>query len=130
MVDASESETEPAGLTIDDLAGASKVPSRTIRFYQSKGLLPKPVIRGRVAFYDKAHLERLELIASLQDRGLRIEAIRDLVTRMDRGELDKLIERVEPAPRDIRRFTNEDDERYRHEDRDHRRRSFWRELFD
>lgn len=88
MVDASESETEPAGLTIDDLAGASKVPSRTIRFYQSKGLLPKPVIRGRVAFYDKAHLERLELIASLQDRGLRIEAIRDLVTRMDRGELD------------------------------------------
>jgi DNA-binding transcriptional MerR regulator len=74
--------------TIDDLASISQVPSRTIRFYQSKGVLPKPIIKGRVAFYGKPHLERLELIASLQDRGLRIEAIRDLVIRIDRGELD------------------------------------------
>lgn len=74
--------------TIDDLASVSQVPSRTIRFYQSKGVLPKPNIRGRVAFYGKPHLERLELIASLQDRGLRIEAIRDLVARIDKGEVD------------------------------------------
>jgi len=74
--------------TIDDLASVSQVPSRTIRFYQSKGVLPKPIIKGRVAFYGKAHLERLELIASLQDRGLRIEAIRELVQRIDKGELD------------------------------------------
>jgi DNA-binding transcriptional MerR regulator len=77
-----------AEYTIDDLARQSQVPSRTIRFYQSKGVLPKPLIKGRVAFYGKAHLERLELIASLQDRGLRIEAIRELVARIDKGELD------------------------------------------
>jgi len=40
-----------AEYTIDDLASVSQVPSRTIRFYQSKGVLPKPVIKGRVAFY-------------------------------------------------------------------------------
>jgi DNA-binding transcriptional MerR regulator len=74
--------------TIDDLANVSQVPSRTIRFYQSKGVLPKPLIKGRVAFYGKPHLERLELIASLQDRGLRIEAIRELVARIDKGEVD------------------------------------------
>jgi DNA-binding transcriptional MerR regulator len=74
--------------TIDELAAASQVPSRTIRFYQSKGVLPRPDIRGRVAHYGSAHLERLELIASLQDRGLRIEAIRDLCARIDRGDVD------------------------------------------
>jgi DNA-binding transcriptional MerR regulator len=85
-------EAEPGGLeaehTIDDLASISHVPSRTIRFYQSKGVLPKPIIRGRVAFYGQPHLERLQLIASLQDRGLRIEAIRELVSRIDKGEVD------------------------------------------
>lgn len=89
---AAEGDGKPAEdgaeYTIDDLAGVSQVPSRTIRFYQSKGVLPKPVIKGRVAFYGKPHLERLELIASLQDRGLRIEAIRELVLRIDKGELD------------------------------------------
>lgn len=74
--------------TIDDLATASHVPSRTIRFYQSRGALMPPEIRGRVAYYGKPHIERLELIAQLQDRGLRIDAIRDLLTSIDRGELD------------------------------------------
>ena len=74
--------------TIDELAAASRVPSRTIRFYQSKGALPGPEIRGRVAYYGAAHTERLKLIASLQDRGLRIDAIRDLTSRIDKGELD------------------------------------------
>jgi DNA-binding transcriptional MerR regulator len=74
--------------TIDELAAVSQVPSRTIRFYQSKGALPRPQIRGRVAFYGPAHIERLKLIASLQDRGLRIDAIRDLMARIDKGELD------------------------------------------
>lgn len=74
--------------TIDELAAASQVPSRTIRFYQSKGALPHPLIRGRVAYYGEGHIERLKLIASLQDRGLRIDAIRDLTSRIDKGELD------------------------------------------
>lgn len=77
-----------AEYTIDELARVSQVPSRTIRFYQSKGVLPRPEIRGRVAYYTARHRERLELIASLQDRGLRMDAIRDLLTRVDRGEVD------------------------------------------
>ena len=86
-------ESEPtakddAEYTIDELAASSHVPSRTIRFYQSKGALQAPKIKGRVAYYGAHHVERLGLIASLQDRGLRIDAIRDLVTRIDKGELD------------------------------------------
>lgn len=74
--------------TIDELASVARVPSRTIRFYQSKGALMAPEIRGRVAYYGGAHVERLKLIAQLQDRGLRIDAIRDLLGSIDRGELD------------------------------------------
>jgi DNA-binding transcriptional MerR regulator len=74
--------------TIDELAARARVPSRTIRFYQSRGALMAPEIRGRVAYYNLAHLERLKLIAQLQDRGLRIDAIRDLVTSIDAGDLD------------------------------------------
>jgi DNA-binding transcriptional MerR regulator len=75
-------------LTIDELAAASRVPSRTIRFYQSRGALQTPEIRGRVAYYGKQHVERLKLIAQLSDRGLRVDAIGDLMRRIDRGEVD------------------------------------------
>lgn len=78
----------PTDLTIDELASAARVPSRTIRFYQARGALMAPELRGRVAYYGPKHLERLKLIAQLQDRGLRIDAIRDVVARIDRGELD------------------------------------------
>jgi DNA-binding transcriptional MerR regulator len=74
--------------TIDELAAASGVPSRTIRFYQSKRALPAPTIHGRVAYYADRHLQRLALIGRLQDQGLRIRAIREVLERMDRGELD------------------------------------------
>ena len=73
--------------TIDELAAITRVPGRTIRFYQARGVLMPPVIRGRVAYYGAAHRERLERIAQLQDRGLRIAAIRDLMGSIDRGDV-------------------------------------------
>ena len=77
-----------AELTIDDITSRSGVSSRTIRFYQSRGALMAPEIRGRVAYYGDKHLERLKLIAQLQDRGLSIDAIRDLLASIDKGETD------------------------------------------
>ncbi len=73
------SDEAASSYTIDELATLTRVPSRTIRFYQSTGALQAPAIRGRVAYYGPAHVERLKLIGSLQDRGLRIDAIRDLL---------------------------------------------------
>ena len=63
---------------IDALAAVTGVPSRTIRYYQSKGTLPAPERRGRVAVYGPEHEERLEVIAELQQRGLRLDAIREV----------------------------------------------------
>ena len=79
-------EQDEASYTIDQLAAHTGVPSRTIRFYQSKGALPAPVRRGRKAYYDATHVERLELIARLQDRGLQIRAIRNLLDQLDCGQ--------------------------------------------
>lgn len=83
----SSPQDEPLAYTIDELAALTTIPSRTIRFYQSSGVLPKPDRRGRIAYYGARHIERLELIGKLQDRGLRVRAIKDLVERIDSGEI-------------------------------------------
>lgn len=66
---------------LDELAARTGVSGRTIRYYQSEGVLPRPRKDGRDARYTGAHVERLELIAELQARGLKLEAIKDLVGR-------------------------------------------------
>ncbi len=80
-----EEEAGKSLLTIDELSARTRVPSRTIRFYQSKCVLPRPKIQGRVAYYSQEHLERLELIAQLQDRGLNMRAIKDLTEKITKG---------------------------------------------
>ena len=65
--------------TIDELAAATGVPSRTVRHYQWVGALPPPARKGRIALYREEHRQRLQLIAQLQDRGLHLRAIRDAV---------------------------------------------------
>jgi len=72
--------------TIDQLAQSAGVVVSTIRLYQNRGLLPPPVKRGRVGFYDAAHLGRLRLVGELQDRGFSLAGIKALLEGMDRGE--------------------------------------------
>jgi DNA-binding transcriptional MerR regulator len=72
-------------LTVDEVAARTGVTVRTIRYYQSEGLLPTPTRRGREVRYGDEHLERLELITRLQERGLRLSAIADLVRQGDRA---------------------------------------------
>lgn len=81
------SEPPSERYTIDELTTATGIPSRTIRFYQSAGALPGPTKVGRIGYYGPEHIERLELIGRLQDRGLRMRAIKDLVDKIERGEL-------------------------------------------
>lgn len=70
-----------------ELAERSGVAPRTIRFYQSQGLLPKPRKDGRDARYDERHEARLRLVAELQDRGLTLNAIHDLVSQEGKAGL-------------------------------------------
>ena len=68
--------------SLDELAERSGVSARTIRYYQSEGVLIGPRRDGRDARYNPGHLERLELIAELQERGLKLEAIKSLLSRV------------------------------------------------
>jgi DNA-binding transcriptional MerR regulator len=56
-------------MTLAELADASGLPARTIRFYISRGLLSGPVKAGREAEYTERHLERIERIKRLQAEG-------------------------------------------------------------
>lgn len=81
---ASQASSAVAEYTIDELAAHTGVPSRTIRFYQARGVLPPPKRRGRIAVYDEVHAERLRTVGALQGKGLRLQAIRDVVSDADR----------------------------------------------
>jgi DNA-binding transcriptional MerR regulator len=69
---------------VEQLAASCDVSVDTVRFYQSRGLLPQPAREGRVAWYDEAHAERIRRIRELQTKGLTLAAI----ARVLAGELD------------------------------------------
>jgi DNA-binding transcriptional MerR regulator len=69
---------------VESLAAKADVSVDTVRFYQSRGLLPPPRREGRVAWYGDEHLERLARIRRLQGRGLTLATIARLLA----GELD------------------------------------------
>jgi len=61
--------------TLAELADASGIPARTIRFYIARGLLEGPVKAGRGAVYTDEHLARLEKIKALQAQGRMLAEI-------------------------------------------------------
>lgn len=77
-----QAETE---LTIDQLVLRTGATSRTIREYQTLGLLDAPRKIGRIGYYDDAHVNRLGVIARLQDRGYSLAGIRDLISAWGAG---------------------------------------------
>ena len=60
---------------VEQLAAACDVSVDTVRFYQSRGLVPQPVREGRVAWYDETHADRIRRIRELQAKGLTLAAI-------------------------------------------------------
>jgi DNA-binding transcriptional MerR regulator len=68
---------------VEQLATACDVSVDTVRYYQSRDLLPQPEREGRVAWYSDEHADRLRRIRDLQQRGLTLAAI----GRVVRGEL-------------------------------------------
>ena len=102
-------------MSVDALAQRAAVPVRTIREYQTLGVMPAPERRGRVGVYRPTHLRRLELIGRLQRRGYSLAGIRDLLASWSDGrelgdvlglEPDELIHVDEPGtPADLEQLT-------------------------
>jgi DNA-binding transcriptional MerR regulator len=61
-------------LTIDELAAATGSTTRSIRSFQTMGLLEHPDLRGRTGVYGPAHLQRVRAILRLQARGFSLQS--------------------------------------------------------
>jgi DNA-binding transcriptional MerR regulator len=77
--------TDPAEMTIDELAALSGTTTRRIRSFQTQGLLPHPELRGRTGLYTPAHLARVIAVVRLQDRGFSLESLAALFGALAAG---------------------------------------------
>jgi len=66
-----------------ELAAATGVSSRTIRYYIAEGLLPPPEGVGPAAVYTAAQCDRLALIATLKGRYLPLREIAARLKELD-----------------------------------------------
>lgn len=78
---------------VDQLAAHASMSVDTVRFYQSRGLLPAPERDGRVAWYSDEHLELLRRIRALKDNGFTLGSIKRLLS----GDLDAADEALASA---------------------------------
>jgi DNA-binding transcriptional MerR regulator len=66
-------------MTIGELGDTAGLSRRAVRFYVQQGLLPPPLGAGRGAYYEPAHLDRLNRITELQAAGHSLDAIRRIL---------------------------------------------------
>jgi MerR family redox-sensitive transcriptional activator SoxR len=72
-------------LTIGEVARRTGLQSSAIRYYESRGLLPKPVRVSGQRRYDEEIFTRLALIRMAQEAGLTIGEIQTLVSGFPDG---------------------------------------------
>lgn len=86
-------------LKIGEFARLAGVSLRTLRYYEELGLIePSSRTRGGFRYYRRADLERLRLIRDLQELGLTLDAIGELLNAPDPARDRKgFLERVARA---------------------------------
>lgn len=70
-------EDAPAGAeyTVDELAARAQMTVRNVRAYAGRGLIEAPRLEGRTGYYNREHLQRLQLIRQLLERGFTLAAV-------------------------------------------------------
>jgi DNA-binding transcriptional MerR regulator len=89
---------------IGEFAEASSVPAKTIRYYESVGLLPPPRrLENGYRDYDSSAVARLEFIRSAQAIGLSLGEIRGVLDFRDRGNVPctHVAELIDRRARDV-----------------------------
>lgn len=97
--------TDRAGALLSDLpagrvnARVREIPdARTIRWYQTTGLVDRPLMRGRTAMYGPRHLFQLVAIKRLQAQGHTLAEIQAELAGLDTPAL----ERIARVPHDLK----------------------------
>ncbi len=104
-------------MTIGELASRSGFSSKTIRYYESIGLMPEPARRpSGYRDYGAAALERLAFLRKAKQLGLSLDEIRQVAALADSGTrpcehvlalLDAHLARVARARRELGAFERE-----------------------
>jgi DNA-binding transcriptional MerR regulator len=84
---------------VEQLAAVCDVSVDTVRYYQSRGLLPPPDREGRLAWYGTEHARRIREIRALRGTGLTLAAIRRVLDG-DLGRADADLAAAVHAARD------------------------------
>lgn len=71
--------SEAEEFTIDELASRAGMTVRNVRAYAGRGLIDAPRLEGRTGYYTLQHLQRLQLIRQLLDRGYTLAAVEKAV---------------------------------------------------
>jgi DNA-binding transcriptional MerR regulator len=77
-------------MTLAEIAEASGLAARTIRFYIARGLLEGPVKGGRGAAYSAEHVARLERIKRLQSAGHALSEIARILSGPAGGRSERV----------------------------------------
>lgn len=81
------SATAAPGMRIGQLAERLGINTKTIRYYESIGLLPNPARRpSGYRMYGEDDAGRLSFVRTAQRFGLRLDQIREILAFRDRGE--------------------------------------------
>lgn len=104
-------------MKIGELAQQMGLNPRTIRFYESIGVLPEPV-RSHSGYreYDRSDLDRLRFIRTAQSLGLSLDDIREILALRERGDapctyvrgvIDRQAREVEKRIEELQRLRTE-----------------------
>lgn len=63
---------------------------RTVRYYTTLGLLDRPVMRGRVAYYTRRHLAQLVAVKRLQAEGLTLAEVQQRLYGLPDDALEQI----------------------------------------
>ena len=80
-----------ADYDIGELSELSGVTRRNVHFYVQQGLVPPPVGAGLGARYTDAHLLKLKVIPLLRARGLRLDQIRERLSKLKPEGVESLL---------------------------------------
>ena len=77
------------GFTIGKVAKAAGVGVETIRFYEKKGLIDRPVAKGTYREYPKSVVARIRFVKRAKELGFKLSEVRELLHLADRPEEDR-----------------------------------------
>lgn len=110
--------------SIGQMARAGDCKVQTIRYYEQKGLLPKPGrTQGNQRFYSQAHFDRLRFIRHSRELGFSLQHIRqildlsdnpvkpcatvDQIAREHLREVESKIQRLQSMQQELQRMVTE-----------------------